>query len=136
MNLLTQLTPLATVIALGILAVFTIACLVMVVMTYYHFRRLFNLHHEQLNIAREDLAALCNGSLGLGERLSRLESRLNSLSRRQEHLELQKAPEHSYKQAIKLVHQGADVEELMSDCGLARGEAELVLLSKQLDRSA
>ena len=46
---------------------------------------------------------------------------------------MQEAPERSFKQAIKLVRQGADIDQLMSDCGLARGEAELVVLSKQLD---
>lgn len=135
MNTLTQLTPSVTAITLVVLALFSIACLVMLGMSYFHFRRLFMMHHEQLTIVSDDLGALCNGSLGLGERLAKLESRLSSLAKRQEHLELQEAPERSYKQAIRLVRQGANVEELMTDCGLARGEAELVLLSKQLDRS-
>ena len=135
MNVLTQLTPTAIAIALLVLAVAAFTGLALLGMTIFHFRRLFVLHHHQLTIVREDLAALCHGSLGLGERLAKLETRLANIATRQEHLELQEAPERSYKQAIKLVRQGANVEELMTDCGLARGEAELVLLSKQLDRS-
>ena len=86
-------------------------------------------------MARDDLGALCNGAVGLGDRLSRLDTRVGQLLKRQEHLEMQEAPERSFKQAIKLVRQGADIDQLMSDCGLARGEAELVVLSKQLDHA-
>jgi hypothetical protein len=135
MDALLQLSPATIAITLMVLALITLVSLVMFSASYFHFRRQFDLHHDQLVILREDLGALCNGSLGLGERLARMESRLDTLAKRQEHLELQEAPERSYKQAIRLVRQGANVEELMTDCGLARGEAELVLLSKQLDQS-
>lgn len=136
MNLLTVLTPSAIAIALVVLGLLSLFCIAIVGMSYLHYRRLIFLQHEQLTVVREDLAALCKGSLGLGERVARLDTRLNTLAKRQEHFELQETPQRSYMHAIKLVQKGANVEDLMTDCGLARGEAELVLLSKQLDRSA
>ena len=135
MNLLAEISPTTLALITVGLACLTVLSLTLVGLTYFHFRRLYNLQDNQLNMARDDLGALCNGAVGLGDRLSRLDTRVGQLLKRQEHLEMQEAPERSFKQAIKLVRQGADIDQLMSDCGLARGEAELVVLSKQLDHA-
>lgn len=135
MEQLNQISPASLTIVVLALACISLLSLALVGICYYHFRRILLLQDQSLTIVREDLSALCNGTLGLGERVAKLDSRLVTLVKRQEHLEMQEAPERSFKQAIKMVRQGADIDELMQDCGLARGEAELVLLSKQLDRA-
>jgi hypothetical protein len=135
MNALADVSPATLTIVVIAFMSGTLLNFALLGILYMYCRKTFSYHHENINIVREDLGALCNGSLGLGERLSNLESRFALLTQRQEHLELQEAPERSYKHAIKMVKRGADIEELMEDCGLARGEAELIVLSKQLDRA-
>lgn len=83
---------------------------------------------------QDDLAAICNGAVGVGGHLARLEEQTRGLLRRQEQLEMQEAPEQSYKQAIRLARSGANIDQLISDCGLAQGEAELAILAGSLDR--
>jgi hypothetical protein len=135
MNVVSQVSTETMVIVMLTLACLTFLCLALISLMFIHFKRLFALQNQHINIVREDLNAICNGTLGLGERVAILDTRLDKINKRQEHLEMQEAPERSFKQAIKMVSKGANIEELMSDCGLARGEAELVLLSKQLDRA-
>lgn len=135
MEMINQVSTTTLVTALITVACIALLSLALVGVIYFHFRRVFGLQEQSLTIVREDLSALCNGTLGLGERVAKFDSRLVTMLKRQEHLEMQEAPERSFKQAIKMVRQGADIDELMQDCGLARGEAELVILSKQLDRA-
>ena len=60
-------------------------------------------------------------------RLEALEQRLRLITRRQdEQLNTNESGETSYGAAIRLAHQGANVEQLVNTFGLARGEAELI----------
>jgi len=86
---------------------------------------------EQLEISLNELHdnfnGLCSGSVGVGKRISRLESKTRQHSERQSRLE-HKAPDlQSYGNAARLANKGADMEELVDHCGLSRGEAELIL---------
>lgn len=86
---------------------------------------------EQLEITinelHENFNGLCSGSVGVGKRISRLESKTRQHAERQSRLE-HKAPDlQSYGNAARLANKGADMEELIDHCGLSRGEAELIL---------
>jgi len=71
--------------------------------------------------------ALCSGSVGVGKRISRLESKTRQQADRQLRLE-DKAPDlQNYGNAARLANKGADMDELVDYCGLSRGEAELIL---------
>ncbi len=92
-----------------------------------------------VRILQNDLRALCNAAVGMGDRVNQLERRLRQLSERQEALGLrqeqfdQEDPEvRSYSQAIKMAHKGAPVDDLIEVCGLSRGEAELVAMMHRL----
>lgn len=61
-------------------------------------------------------------------RIEQLERQLQHLSRRQNQLELRDPVTQTYEPAIRMVRKGADVEELVSTCGLARAEAELIMM--------
>lgn len=76
---------------------------------------------------RADLGALSAIIAGLGSRLVRIEQHLHGVSERQDQLELRPGGERSYSHAIRMVHKGADVDELVASCGMNRGEAELLL---------
>jgi hypothetical protein len=94
-----------------------------------------------LRTLQNDMRALCNAAVGMGDRVNQMERRLRQLSERQEALGLrqdqlnQEDPEaRSYTQAIKLAHKGAGVDDLIEVCGLSRGEAELVAMMHRLGK--
>jgi hypothetical protein len=89
---------------------------------------------------QQDLRALCNAAVAVGERVNRLETTARDVAARQEEigvrqdrLDQSKGDERSYEQAIKLAQKGAPVEDLVELCGLARGEAELIAMLHRLD---
>lgn len=94
-----------------------------------------------LHTLQNDMRALCNAAVGMGDRVNQMERRLRQLSERQEALGLrqdqlnQEDPEaRTYSQAIKMAHKGAGVDDLIEVCGLSRGEAELVAMMHRLGK--
>ena len=71
--------------------------------------------------------ALCSGSVGVGKRISRLESKTRQQADRQLRLEDKTPALQNYGNAARLANKGADRDELVDYCGLSRGEAELIL---------
>ncbi|MEJ2687600.1 MAG: DUF2802 domain-containing protein [Gammaproteobacteria bacterium] len=86
-------------------------------------RRLDELHRLQ-----GDVAALCSAATGVGERLVRVEDLVRRLTERHDQLELRAGTDRHYGQAIRLVQGGADADELIANCGLTRGEADLIVM--------
>lgn len=76
---------------------------------------------------REDMQALCTGATNMGKHFTTLEQKLRRVSERQDQIELRDPAQQTYGHAIRLAQRGADIEELIAHCGLARGEAELLL---------
>lgn len=94
-----------------------------------------------LQTVQNDLRALCNASMAMGERVRQAERQLQQLAEQQKAFgarqeELQRVDEtgHGYEQAIKLAQKGASVDDLMDVCGLTRGEAELVAMVHRLGK--
>lgn len=81
---------------------------------------------DQTLSQRDDFAAMCKASVGAGDHLVRLEQQMRRLTERQDQIEMRTAGDRPYTQAIQMVQHGADVDELISNCGLTRGEAELI----------
>lgn len=80
-----------------------------------------------VNELQGNFNALCSGSVGVGKRISRLESRTRQQAERQSRLEHREPDLQNYGNAARLAHKGADMDELIDHCGLSRGEAELIL---------
>lgn len=102
-------------------------------------RRVAARQDAALRSLQNDLRALCNAAVGMGDRVNQMERRLRQVAERQEALGLrqdqlnQEDPEaRSYTQAIKMAHKGAAVDDLIEVCGLSRGEAELVAMMHRL----
>ncbi len=76
---------------------------------------------------QEELKALYSGAAGVGSHLVRLENQINDLTDRQEQQEIHDPASQNYHLAIDLVHQGADAQALVSQCGLLHEEAELLV---------
>ncbi len=85
---------------------------------------------------RADAESLCAGANGIDARQNRLEAALRALSGKLELVELRDPGERPYTQAIRMVHQGAGCEELVRNCGLARGEAELIVMLHRVDKAS
>ena len=68
--------------------------------------------------------------------LAHLEQRAHLLTRRQDQLEMKEPATQSYRQASKMMNKGAELEEVIADCGIARGEAELVALAQRIKKAS
>ncbi len=83
-----------------------------------------------------DLAALCTGAVGLGSRVSRIENRSRRLKSRQEQLEMRDIEQRPYDRAIRMVHNGDAIDEIMEVCNLCRNEADLILTMHRVDQAS
>jgi len=72
------------------------------------------------------ISALCEEEIDADRKRGAIEQRLNGIRTRQDELELRDQGDKSYAQAIKLIHRGANVDDIIAACGLNRGEAELI----------
>lgn len=76
---------------------------------------------------QSDVHALCAGAVNMGSYMSALEQKIRRLTERQDQLEMRDPMQQTYAHAIRLAQQGAEVNDLVESCGLAQGEAELLL---------
>lgn len=97
---------------------------------------------RRLETMQNDLRALCNAAVQVGERVNSLEQGMKQLQQRQQELGIRQdqmvhaePEERTYDQAIKLAQKGTPLEEIMDICNLSRGEAELITMMHRLDRS-
>jgi flagellar biosynthesis/type III secretory pathway M-ring protein FliF/YscJ len=119
-------------LGLAILAVFWMLAAMRV-------RRQLEKQTKQLETVKNDLRALCNAAVHVGERVIRLERnhgqlqlRQQELGVRQEQMTYTEPEERVFDQAIKLAQKGGSIEEIMDICDLSRGAAELVAMMHRL----
>ncbi len=91
---------------------------------------------HRLQALHSDVRALTSAAVGVGERVHQIERRQRQLTERQDRLDLSDGANQPYEQAIRLVHKGANADEIVEICGLSRGEAELIGMLHRLDQSA
>jgi len=85
---------------------------------------------EQLAVIRRmqnDIHALCAGAVNIGDHMESLENKIRRVAERQEQLEARDPMQQAYAHAIRLAQKGAEIDDLIENCGLAKGEAELLL---------
>ncbi|WP_246077627.1 DUF2802 domain-containing protein [Neptunomonas concharum] len=86
-----------------------------------------------INVLRNEIRSMTGGSIGMGKRLVDIEQRLSITVEKQLELENRDPGELAYNQAARLMEMGADVDDLVKNCGIGRPEAELMaLLHKEL----
>ena len=87
-----------------------------------------------INVVRGEIKAMTTGSIGMGKRLKSIEHRLNLTVEKQQELENRDPTQLAYNQAARLMEMGADVDDLVRNCGIGRPEAELMaLLHRELE---
>jgi hypothetical protein len=90
-------------------------------------KRILSKQLSAIDRIHKDMHALCAGAINMGKHVDDIEQRIRRLAERQDQLELRDPMEQTYAHAIRLAQKGADISELVESCGLARGEAELLL---------
>lgn len=94
-------------------------------------------HQALINVLRNEIRAMTNGSIGMGNRLLAIEHKLNITVEKQQELENRDPGVLAYNQAARLMEMGADVDDLVRSCGIGRPEAELMaLLHRELHNEA
>lgn len=88
-------------------------------------------HRALINVLRNEIRAMTSGSIGMGKRLIAIERTLDITVERQQELENRDPGVLAYNQAAKLMEMGASVDDLVSNCGIGRPEAELMALLHQ-----
>ncbi len=99
-------------------------------------RREFVRHLHEIRDLQHSIRAITAAAIGVGERVLELERRQRRLTERQEQLDIYDPANQSYEQAILMVKNGADAQELVDMCGISESEAELVALMHRLDQTA
>ena len=94
---------------------------------YSRTKKILSEQGAALQRIQKDIHALCAGAINLGKHMDGLEQRIRRLAERQDQLELRDPMEQTYAHAIRLAQKGVGVNDLVENCGLARGEAELLL---------
>lgn len=89
-------------------------------------QRLILLLQSEVQSMQGELSALCAGAAGAGAHLGRVERQLARLIERQNRLELNDTMHREYERAVKLLREGVDIEQVMTQCNLVRAEAELL----------
>ena len=93
---------------------------------------------NQVSQVNEQLLMLSDSGKGVGRKVVALDQRLKHTERKQQELEANDVQQVSYNEAARLLSLGADVEDLVTTCGLSRAEADLikVLHSSQVPNQA
>jgi len=92
-----------------------------------HWQRLCQRWRQIQERQQGDVIGLCAAAVRMDERLQQLVCDLDEIRERSE--ALRQSPESvvSYQAAIKCIREGGGFEELVSQCGLTREEANLLL---------
>jgi len=83
---------------------------------------------EAVNHLRNSQQAMSKSTIGMGRKIRQLDSRVQGTERK---VVLPSVDEASYQQASRLVRLGASASDLVDNCGMARGEAELLVSLKR-----
>jgi len=90
-------------------------------------------HEAELQMLKNDMRVLSDGSITMEEYKLSTEQQLRRLTERQEQTDFREPASPTYNHAIKLVQKGVNIDELMAACGLVRGEAELLIRLHRLN---
>jgi len=90
---------------------------------------LFQEQQRQITAIKDEVHELRCGTLGVGTRVQDVEGKLAQAIERQDQLaKVNHDPQTKlYGHAMKMVELGASVDDLIKECDLARGEAELLV---------
>ena len=74
----------------------------------------------------KDMQSMSNAAYGIGKQVNKINDQVQTIDARQDEYDIRDQGEKPVHQAIALLEKGATVDELISNCQLSRGEAELL----------
>jgi len=95
-------------------------------LTVLGYRKQIDVHKNIIRELRNNLRTLTSGSKGVGERMVSMDRKVRRIIDRVNQLELREADK-PFDHAIQLANKGDDIDQLVTKCGMSRGEAELVV---------
>jgi hypothetical protein len=114
-------------------AVIAVTALSVAAMTAARQRHLVREMEERLKIMRLDISSMNSGSVGVGKRLQEVEKKI--LQKKEAAVAVAEQGYEPYSQATRLFDSGANIEDVVRNCGITRAEAELMgLMHKQMKR--
>ncbi|MEW8460439.1 MAG: DUF2802 domain-containing protein [Candidatus Thiodiazotropha endolucinida] len=127
----------ATLFWFGLLPI--VLLLLVLVVVYLIFERNRRESYEQLrreiDTLKQTVSALCSSAVGVDKRVNRLERHGRDLEERQENIEQSSHQgEPPYSDAIRMVHAGAGPEQLVSELGISRDAADLIIMIHGIKR--
>ncbi len=109
-------------------ALMAICALVFSLVVYRRMQTAEKRYDALVNVLRHEIAVMNTGAIGMGRRLKQIEEKLDITAEKQQEMENRDPGALAYNQAAKLMEMGADVDDLITSCGIARPEAELMAL--------
>ena len=79
---------------------------------------------QHISALEQSSGAMSKSTIGIGRRVKQLETRLQQAER---HAVMPGSEDARFEQASRLVGMGATANDLVDNCGVARGEAELLV---------
>ncbi len=79
---------------------------------------------DAVNHLQQSYQAMSKSTIGMGRKIRQIDGRMQSAERK---VVLPTTDEATYQQASRLVGLGASASDLVDNCGMARGEAELLV---------
>jgi Flp pilus assembly protein TadB len=90
---------------------------------------------REIETLKQTVSALCSSAVGVDKRVNRLERQGRELEERQESIEQSgHQGEPPYSDAIRMVHDGAGPEQLVSELGISRDAADLIIMIHGIKR--
>jgi hypothetical protein len=91
------------------------------------------LHQQRIKLLEQTLSALqsqlamaSDSGIGVGRKVVAMERRLHATEQKQKEIESTDLQKVSYNEAVRLIGMGAEVDDLVTSCGLTRAEANLL----------
>ncbi len=82
---------------------------------------------SRLTGVMQEMHSMSNATYGIGKQVNHINDQVKSIDARQDEIDIRDQGEKPIQQAIALVEKGATLEEVMENCNLSRGEAELLI---------
>ena len=90
---------------------------------------------QKMRSLDHDLSVINNAAMGVGQRLMTTEKKLRVAIEKQQQFQIGSADYLPFSQAVAMVEDGADAEQLVDRCGLSEAEASLMALLKNKKKS-
>lgn len=124
-NFLNVTMNVETMLMIGVVAVLSLAMIVLAV-KQRKLQKTIEAQNAVIAQHQENIRALFSGAAGVGQHLANVEHVMRRIIERQDRLDLKDSSNQSYEHAIRLIQNGANLDEIIANCGLVREEAELL----------